>query len=141
LDLITAGATSPNPIALLNSDKMKQLIQEWKAVYDYIIIDTPPIGVIADAKSLASEVDSILFVAGIQRVTRKAVGNALDVLHSSHCNIAGVVANMVDPEFDYYAYSYYDSYYNQSRHDSNDSYQSDRDRGRKKGLLQQFRRR
>ena len=71
LDIITAGATSPNPIALLNSDKMKQLIQEWQAGYDYVIIDTPPIGVIADAKSLANEVDSILFVAGIQRATRK----------------------------------------------------------------------
>jgi polysaccharide biosynthesis transport protein len=139
LDLITAGATSPNPIALLNSEKMKQLIKEWEAGYDYVIIDTPPIGVIADAKSLANEVDSILFVCAVQRASRKSISNALDVLHQSQCNVAGVVANMVDPEFDYYAYSYYDSYYNQS-HQSNSDSDTDTQQS-KKGILQQFRRR
>ena len=141
LDIITAGATSPNPIALLNSDKMKQLIREWEAAYDYVIIDTPPIGVIADAKSLANEVDSILFISGIQKATRKAISNALDVLSNSQCNIAGVVANMVDPEFDYYAYSYYDSYYNQPHSNSNSDDQNDESEVKKKGLLEQFRRR
>jgi len=139
LDLITAGATSPNPIALLNSQKMKQLIEIWKAEYDYVIIDTPPIGVISDAKSLAQEVDSILFISGVQRASRKSISNAMDVLRQSQCHIAGVVGNMVDPEFDYYAYSYYDSYYNQS-HQNNGSSDANSQDG-KKGLLQQFRRR
>ena len=139
LELIVAGATSPNPIALLNSDKMKQLIKEWEANYDYVIIDTPPIGVIADAKSLAQEVDSILFVAAVQRASRKSIKNALDVLTQSQCHVAGVVANMVDPEFDYYAYSYYDSYYNQPHQNNNDS--ETNPQNRKKGILQQFRRR
>ncbi len=138
LDLITAGATSPNPIALLNSAKMKQLIQEWEDSYDYVILDTPPIGVISDAKSLANEVDSMLFVCAVQRASRKSISNALDVLHNSQCNVAGVVANMVDPEFDYYAYSYYDSYYNQS-HKRNSKSDTNAEDG-KKGLLQQFRR-
>ncbi len=141
LDIITAGATSPNPIALLNSGKMKQLIREWEAAYDYVIIDTPPIGVIADAKSLANEVDSILFIAGIQKASRKSIGNALEVLSNSQCNIAGVVANMVDPEFDYYAYSYYDSYYNQPHRNSSSDEQNDESEVKKKGLLEQFRRR
>jgi polysaccharide biosynthesis transport protein len=143
LDIITAGATSPNPIALLNSPKMKQLIQEWSAAYDYVIIDTPPIGVIADVKSLANEVDSLLFVSGIQRATRKGISNALDVLSSSQCHVAGIVANMVDPEFDYYAYSYYDSYYNQSsQNDHGDSGNDENESAGKIGnILQQFRRR
>ena len=141
LDIITAGATSPNPIALLNSGKMKQLIREWEAAYDYVIIDTPPIGVIADAKSLANEVDSILFITGVQKASRKSISNALDVLSNSQCNIAGVVANLVDPEFDYYAYSYYDSYYNQPHHNSNSGDQDNESEVKKKGLLEQFRRR
>jgi len=144
LDLITAGATSPNPIALLNSDKMKQLIREWEAAYDYVIIDTPPIGVIADAKSLASEIDSMLFVSGIQRATRKAIINSLDILRSSQCHIAGVVVNMVDPEFDYHAYSYYDSYYNQpngEHHETDIQNHSKTRNAKKKSLLEQFRRR
>ena len=144
LDLITAGATSPNPIALLNSDKMKQLIAEWEAAYDYVIIDTPPIGVIADAKSLASEIDSMLFVSGIQRATRKAISNSLEILRSSECHIAGVVANMVDPELDHHAYAYYDSYYNKPQNDNHDlehQNHSNTKNTKKKSLLKQFRRR
>ncbi|MDJ0592110.1 MAG: polysaccharide biosynthesis tyrosine autokinase [Pleurocapsa sp. MO_226.B13] len=144
LDILTAGATSPNPIALLNSEKMKRLIEQWEADYDYVIIDTPPIGVIADAKSLAQEVDSILFIAGIQRASRKSIDNALDILRQSQCHLAGVVANLVDPEFDYYAYSYYDSYYNQAHQEDNDSDDDELNssrRSRRRGILEQFRRR
>ena len=144
LDLLTAGATSPNPIALLNSEKMKRLIEEWEANYDYVIIDTPPIGVIADAKSLAQEVDSILFIAGIQRASRKSIDNALDILRQSQCHLAGVVANLVDPEFDYYAYSYYDSYYNQAHQEDSESDDDELNssrRSRRRGILEQFRRR
>ena len=140
LDLITAGAISPNPIALLNSNKMKQLIQAWSAAYDYVIIDTPPIGIIADAKSLSKEVDSILFVTAIERVSRKAISNSVETLRDSQCHIAGVVANMVDPKLDYYAYSYHNYYYNQPQSDSN-SESSVNTESKKKGLLQQFHRR
>ena len=142
LDIITAGETSPNPIALLNSDKMGRLIEEWQRTYDYILIDTPPIGVIADAKSIAKLVDTTVFVVGVQRASRKAFGNALDILYSSHGNIAGVVANMVDPQFDYYAYSYYDSYYNQLTHNDNGDSHDDSDGAGNKisNILQQFRR-
>ena len=143
LNIITSGATSPNPIALLNSNKMQQLIQEWRGAYEYVIIDTPPVGVIADAKSLANQVDTMLFVTGIQRVNRKSIGNALDILRSSHCNLAGIVANMVDPDFDYYAYSYYDSYYNRSTQNGNGNSNgnSQESEGGINNILQQFRRR
>ncbi len=140
LDLITAGATSPNPIALLNSDRMKQLIQEWSAAYDYVILDTPPIGLIADAKSLAQEVDSMVFLTAMDRVSHQAIRNSIEILHYSQCHIAGVVANMVDPELDYYAYSYYDSYYNQPLEENNSEDQT-KTYKKKKGLLEQFRRR
>ncbi|MGL5833877.1 MAG: GumC family protein [Waterburya sp.] len=142
LELITAGATVPNPIALLNSQKMKQMIAEWQENYDYIIIDTPPIGVIADANSLAQEVDSMLFVCAIERASRKVVSNSVEILHQSQCHIAGVVANMVNPELDYYAYSYHDSYYNQAQSAQSDSSLPEQtiQRTGKKGLLQQFRR-
>ena len=114
LHIMTSGDISPNPIALLNSEKTRQLIQEWRESYDYLLIDTPPIGVMADAKGVASQVDTMLFVTGIGRVSTKAIQNSLEILHHSRCNLAGFVANMVNPDFDYYAYSYYDSYYNQT---------------------------
>jgi capsular exopolysaccharide synthesis family protein len=142
LHLITSGSTSPNPIALLNSDKMKQLLQQWQEAYDYVLIDTPPIGVMADAKSLSNQVDSVLFVVGIGRATRRAINNSLEILRSSQCNIAGFAANLVDREFDHYAYSYYDSYYNQSANgNGNGNGNGHNHEGRLQQLLQQFRRR
>ncbi|BAU63900.1 capsular exopolysaccharide family protein [Stanieria sp. NIES-3757] len=142
LHLITSGSTSPNPIALLNSDKMKQLLQQWQEAYDYVLVDTPPIGVVADAKSLANQVDSVLFVVGIEKATRRAINNSLEILRNSQCNIAGFTANLVDREFDYYSYSYYDSYYNQSTNgNGNGNGNGHHSEGRMQQLLQQFRRR
>ncbi|MDJ0688918.1 MAG: polysaccharide biosynthesis tyrosine autokinase [Xenococcaceae cyanobacterium MO_188.B32] len=142
LHILTSGDTSPNPIALLNSEKTKQLIQEWRESYDYLLMDTPPIGVMADAKSVASQVDSILFVTGIGRVSPKAIQNSLEILHHSRCNLAGFVANMVNPDFDYYAYSYYDSYYNQAYTNGNGNDNGNgHDPEERQGILQQFRRR
>ncbi|MGK7935371.1 MAG: GumC family protein [Xenococcaceae cyanobacterium] len=144
LHIITSGDTSPNPIALLNSEKAKQLIQEWQETYDYLLIDTPPIGVMADAKSVASQVDTMLFVTGIGRVSPKALQNSLEILYHSHCNLAGFVANMVNPDFDYYAYSYYDSYYNQTYTNGNSNGNGNGNGHNHEGgedILQQFRRR
>ncbi len=146
LHILTAGSNNPNPMALLNSAKMKQLISEWKQEYDYILIDTPPIGVMADAKSLATQVDSFLFITGIERATKTGISNSLEILASSDCHIAGFVANMVDRDFDYYAYSYYDSYYNKqitggdNGANTNTSEQRD-SQSRLQQIVRQFRRR
>lgn len=143
LHVITAGPTSPNPIALLNSDKMKQLVQQWREAYDYILVDTPPIGVMADAKTAANLVDTTVFVTGMERANRRAIANSLETLRGSQCNIAGFVANLVDRDFDYYAYSYYDSYYNQHSSNGNDNGNGSEheSQGRLQQIVQQFRRR
>ena len=113
LDIITAGSNVPNPIALLSSSKMTQLLKEWEAAYDYVIVDTPPIGVMADAQSLIHQVDTVLLVAGIERATQKSLSHTLEILRSNQCNLAGFVANFVEKDLDYYSYSYYSHYYNQ----------------------------
>jgi polysaccharide biosynthesis transport protein len=113
LDVITAGSNVPNPIALLKSQKMSQLIQEWEAAYDYVIIDTPPIGVMSDAQSLIHQVDTVLLVAGIDRASQKSLAHTVEILHNNECNLAGFVANFVEKDLDYYSYSYYSHYYNQ----------------------------
>lgn len=134
LDVITAGSNVPNPIALLKSQKMSQLIQEWEAAYDYVIIDTPPIGVMADAQSLIHQVDTVLLVAGIDRASQKSLAHTVEILRSNECNLAGFVANFVEKDLDYYSYSYYSHYYNQPNR-SNDG------EGQSTGIMQQFRRR
>ncbi len=112
-DIITAGKNVPNPVALLNSSKMNQLIQEWEEIYDYVIIDTPPIGIMADAQSLIHQVDTVLLVAGLDRATKKSFTHTLEILNNNNCNLAGFIANFVEKDLDYYSYSYYSHYYNQ----------------------------
>ena len=132
LDVITAGSNVPNPIALLRSEKMTQLIKEWETAYDYVLLDTPPIGVMADAQSLIHQVDTVLLVAGIDRATNKSLAHTVEILQSNQCNLAGFVANFVEKDLDYYSYSYYSHYYNQPSVARNEQESS--------GIMQQFRR-
>ncbi len=115
LNVITSGPLPPNPIALLESAKMAKLLQVWRNTYDYVLIDTPPIVGITDAQSLASKVDTVVLVAAIERSTRGAISRAVEILVASHCNIAGILLNMIDKSDNSYYYSYYSSYYGQAR--------------------------
>ena len=134
LDIITAGSNVPNPIAILNSQKMSNLIKEWEAAYDYVLLDTPPVGVMADAQSVIHQVDTVLFVVGINRATQKAVSHTLELLREKQTNLAGFVANFVEKDLDYYSYSYYSHYYNQPANGGGNGEENT-------GIMQQFRRR
>ncbi|GAL81800.1 tyrosine-protein kinase Wzc [Algibacter lectus] len=62
LDIITSGPIPPNPSELLISEIMDALIAELKEKYDYIILDTPPVGLVADALELLEYADASLYV-------------------------------------------------------------------------------
>ena len=142
LDVITAGANVANPIALLRSQMMSDLLEEWEQAYDYVLIDTPPIGAMADAQSLVHQVDGVMLVTGINKVTQKAISNTLEVLHASNCNLIGFIANRVEKDLDYYSYSYYSHYYNQnSNGNGNGNGNGNREVGALNSIMQQFRRR
>ncbi|NES41879.1 CpsD/CapB family tyrosine-protein kinase, partial [Moorena sp. SIO2C4] len=96
LDLISSGPTPPNPVALLNSQKMKQLFDEWRQTYDYVLIDTPAVVGVADTQSVGSYVDGIIFVAGMECSTHDDITRSLEILRSNQCTLAGVVANFVN---------------------------------------------
>lgn len=72
LDIILAGPVPPNPSELLMSDQMDELMKELKQRYDYIILDTPPIGLVADALELNDYVDATLYVVR-QGYTKKGM--------------------------------------------------------------------
>ena len=72
LDVILAGSVPPNPSELLMSDQMGVLMNELKQKYDYIILDTPPIGLVADALELNEYVDATLYVIR-QHYTKKGM--------------------------------------------------------------------
>ena len=62
LDIITSGPVPPNPSELLMGDRMDELIETLKQTYDYIILDTPPIGLVADSFSLLKYADASLYI-------------------------------------------------------------------------------
>ncbi len=72
LDVIMAGPVPPNPSELIASEKTDQLFEELKEIYDYIIIDTPPLGLVTDAFLLMKYADNNLFVVR-QGYTNKKV--------------------------------------------------------------------
>lgn len=103
LDVITSGLiSSSNPAVLLDSPKMKQLLDEWRNVYDYVLLDTAPITVTADAQSLGKHADSIIFVAALDRTNREPVAQALESLQRSKCSISGLVVNLVNIDYSTY---------------------------------------
>ncbi len=70
LDVIVSGPIPPNPAEMIMSDGMKELIEELKKKYDYIILDTPPVGLVSDALELAQYCDVTLYIVR-QNFTKK----------------------------------------------------------------------
>lgn len=108
LDILTAGAIPPNPAELLSSESMNNLIGELKKVYDYIFIDTPPIGLVTDAGVLASFIDGVVLVVKSEGVEMKHLEESKKKLDSVNAKIIGAVLNSYKAQKnDYYYYSYY----------------------------------
>ena len=63
LDFITPGPTPPNPAELYLSKRVSELFAKLLETYDYVIVDSPPVGLVSDALSLIPLVDHVLFVA------------------------------------------------------------------------------
>lgn len=113
LCVIPAGILPPNPSELLGSNAMKKLLAEFEREYDYIIVDTPPINVVADALSVVHEVDGVVFVVAQDRTGYPEVSRALETLKFANANVIGAVLNHAQTakhsgSYNYrYKYSYY----------------------------------
>lgn len=94
LDVIFSGPIPPNPSELIMSDGMKDLIDELKTKYDYIILDTPPVGLVADSLELAQYCDVTLYIVR-QNFTKKEMITLLnnrvnrDELHNTSIILNG----------------------------------------------------
>ncbi len=108
LSFLPAGKSVTNPVELLSSNKMKELIAEMKHRYAdrYIIIDTPPVLPFAETRSISIEVDGIIFVVREGMVSLNSIQEALDILNRG--NLLGILFNDVNIENlnGYYTYYY-----------------------------------
>jgi polysaccharide biosynthesis transport protein len=114
LDVITAGVTPPNPVRLIDSHRMATLIEEWREIYDFVLIDTPPLAVASDALLLAQMTDGLLMVArpGVlnsasAESAKAALAKANGAGNEKRVNVLGLVLNGVIPENEPDSYYYY----------------------------------
>jgi capsular exopolysaccharide synthesis family protein len=106
LDIISSGPIPPNPSELIMSSRMKEILEQLKQTYDYILLDTPPIGLVTDALILANESDISLFVIRINRARRGFAAQFAETVRSHDLKNTGIVLSAVPAKQGAYGYSY-----------------------------------
>ena len=116
LTVLSAGSKSLNPPDLLASDRMKTLIAQLKEDFDYVVVDTPPVGPVVDPVIVANLADKTIFVVQWASTPRELVETSLQQV-SAHKRVAGVVFNFVNQDHakkyggHYYHAKSYEKYY------------------------------
>jgi polysaccharide biosynthesis transport protein len=117
LDFIPAGPIPPNPAELIMGESMKEMLEELKLKYDYIILDTPPVGLVSDALELTPYCDATLYVIR-QNVTKKDMLTLVNNKHKrGELNNISIVFNNFENKAKYgydYGYGYGYGYGNYS---------------------------
>ncbi len=110
VDIITVGKDVVNPVTLLESQKLADLIKELKEEYDYVAIDTPPLTACNDAAIISKLCDGVVFNVAINQGKKKEIKSSLDQLCDADANVIGInitKANVKD-KGGYYYYYYYE---------------------------------
>jgi len=112
LTVLPAGSRSQNPPDLLGSERMKLLIEKLRTVFDYIVIDSPPLAPVIDARVLATLADKVVFVVRWRSTTREIAAQNAEFFVAGH-KLAGIALNLVDESQTprYGAYTQYSGYY------------------------------
>jgi capsular exopolysaccharide synthesis family protein len=109
LTALTAGRPDADPMSGLTSPRLRRIVQEAATVFDWIIIDTPPAGLLPDAKLVAQLADAAILVIRAGKSPVQLVMQAIEALGRER--IVGVVLNGVDAKDSgagpYYGYGYY----------------------------------
>ncbi|MEL6494404.1 MAG: polysaccharide biosynthesis tyrosine autokinase, partial [Cyanobacteria bacterium J06623_7] len=100
LDLLTSGTMIPSSAAILDSQRMRMLIDRWSESYDYVIFDTPSLDMTADAPIMGRIADGVLLVVKPGSVDRAQASFTKEILDQSGLNMLGVVFNRVASQFD-----------------------------------------
>ena len=113
LYMIFAGPVPPNPSELLGGENFETLVNKTKQLFDYVIVDTPPLGSVIDAAVAAKKCDGTILVVENNAVSYKFVQNVKAQLDKSGSRILGVVLNKVDMSTKSYGHygKYYGTYY------------------------------
>ena len=122
VDVISGGPSPPNPSELLGSPKMAAMLEQLSQQYDAVLLDSPPVLLVADGSIMASQVDGVVVVVDGFKTRSSSLKAAVETLLKTNVDILGVVTNKLKPSrfgygyiypYHYYYYSNY-SYYAES---------------------------
>ncbi len=111
LDFLPRGSLIPNPGELMLSRAFDVFVAQARELYDHVIIDTVPVFAADDAASVASRVDSVLFVVRRGYTSSRLAQEALDLLYQRRANVMGIVFNRVNSRSRGYRYYRYEQYH------------------------------
>jgi capsular exopolysaccharide synthesis family protein len=94
LQVLTAGPTPPNPVALFDSIRMSQLMIQLHDRYDLVFVDLPPVVGLTDPLVVATHLDGLVLLVGLNRATRDHLKDSLESLSRARSRLIGAVCNM-----------------------------------------------
>jgi capsular exopolysaccharide synthesis family protein len=121
LDIVTCGHIPPNPQELLQEKLLSQLFDELKSIYDYIIVDTPPVGLVSDALLIDRYADVSLYIVRQNYTPKDRLTMINDLLATKKLKNAGIVVNGISEaswygyHHSYGSYKYYGEYYGEGK--------------------------
>lgn len=111
LFVVQSGSVSPNPTALLQSKNFNDMIETLRKYFDYIIVDTAPIGIVIDAAIITQKCDASILVTATGEANKRDVQKAQQQLKQTGKLFLGVVFNKLDISVDKYGrYGFYGNY-------------------------------
>jgi capsular exopolysaccharide synthesis family protein len=111
LDVLVAGDVPPNPVDLIGSERMGELLNQAEETYDLVVIDSPPLSLVSDVIPLTQRVSGVIVVCQLGRTTRDAIARLRDQLGNLDAFTFGIVINAVKRSDDSYGYGYgYEAY-------------------------------
>ncbi|MEN3977227.1 polysaccharide biosynthesis tyrosine autokinase [Emcibacter sp. SYSU 3D8] len=112
LDVIVSGGSVRSPQDLLGSNAMREFLARARQRYDYVLVDTPPSGVVSEARLLAAAADRVVLIAKWNSTPRNIVTGAERQLRDAGAHFAGVILSQVAPRSGLiYGYDSYSPYY------------------------------
>lgn len=111
LDLIPSGTLPPNPSELIGSEAMANFLQKMEELYDYVFVDTPPVGVVSDALVACSRAAGVVLICRQRQTTYQELENAVESVRGVGSNLLGVIiTDMKDEDRTYGKYDRYRYY-------------------------------
>ena len=102
--IILCGITPPNPTELLRTEAFRKLLQKLREMYDYVLVDTPPVGLVIDAAVIAESCDGILWVISSGQISRRIALETKEQIEKSGCPVLGAVLNKTESSLSEYEY-------------------------------------